>query len=336
MRPALVRLVVGIAAVVGCARSQGGVPSATVSSPSTALMPELYGAGLFSTGAWDFFLAWSPDGRRVLFCRADTTFSTFEILETRRDDRGRWAPPRRPAFAEVGSNADPHVAPDGRTVYFISNRPLPGEERLRRTYDIWVARLGPDGEWGTAEHLPGPVNVVGVTEWSPAVAANGNLYFGTVRAGGHGSTDLWLSRWRDGAYAAPENLGDSINSEGAEIEPWVAPDERYLIFSAAGRPDSIGGYDLYVSERGATSTWGHARLVGAGVNSTALDFNPSVSPDGRWLYFSSNRPYAGALGPRFDRPEDERNLTGIGNGKWGDIYRVPLAAALGASPARVP
>ena len=137
-------------------------------------------------------------------------------------------------------------------------------------------------------------------------------------------------------YEAPENLGDSINSEGAEIEPWIAPDERYLIFSAAGRPDSIGGYDLYVSERGANGTWGRARLVGAGVNSAALDFNPSVSPDGRWLYFSSTRPYTGALGPRFDRPEDARNVTGIGNGKRGDIYRVPLAAALGSSPARVP
>ena len=89
MRRASTRLAVGIAAVVGCARFQGGVPSATVSRPAAPRTPELYGAGLFSTGAWDFFVAWSPDSRHVLFCRADTTFSTYEILETRRDRRGR-------------------------------------------------------------------------------------------------------------------------------------------------------------------------------------------------------------------------------------------------------
>ena len=317
----------------GCAGSRAALASA----PAAA--PELYGAGLFTTGAWDFFMAWSPDGRRVLFCRADTLFQTFTILETRRDSRRRWAVPVVPRFARAGSNADPHVAPDGRTVFFISNRPLPGEARSRRTYDIWVAHLGPEGEWGEAERLEGPANTVGVTEWSPAVAANGNLYFGSARAGGKGSTDLWVARrvadgtggaGRTGTYAEPENLGDSVNTAAAEIEPWVSPDERYLVFSAAGRPDSVGGYDLYVSERTPAGAWGRARPLGAGVNSSALDFNPSVSPDGRWLYFSSTRPSAGPLGPRFDRPPEARNVDGVGNGKWGDIYRVPLPAARGS------
>src|SRR5690348_2258367 len=83
--------------------------------------PQLYGAGLFSTGEWDFFMAFSPDQQYVLFCRANADFSAYDIYETRRDRAGHWSAPVKPAFAERWSNADPHISPDGRTVFFISN-----------------------------------------------------------------------------------------------------------------------------------------------------------------------------------------------------------------------
>lgn len=61
-------------------------------------------------------------------------------------------------------------------------------------------------------------------------------------------------------------------------------------------------------------------------NTAASEANHSVSPDGEWSYFGSNRAYAGPLGPRLDNPRDDRNIVGIGDGKQGDIYRVPLRA----------
>ena len=73
------------------------------------------------------------------------------------------------------------------------------------------------------------------TEWSPSVAANGNLYFGTTREGGKGRDDIWMSRLDGGRYTTPVNLGDSINTRFGEVEPWIAPDESYLIFSAGFR-----------------------------------------------------------------------------------------------------
>ncbi|HEX2076438.1 MAG TPA: hypothetical protein VHG08_01980, partial [Longimicrobium sp.] len=297
-----------------------------------AVRPELFGAGLFSTGAWDFFVAWAPDGRSALFCRADDEFSTFQIFETRRERGGRWSAPRVPAFAREWSNADPHITRDGRTVYFISNRPLPGDTATtpRPSYDIWYAERGPGGEWGEARHLDAPANTP-ATEWSPSLSAGGNLYFGAARRGGKGQNDLWVSRLVDGVYQPPENLGDSINTAGSEIEPWIAPDESYLIFSGAARADSVGGYDLYVSER-RNGVWQRARLLPRGVNTPALEFNQSVSPDGRWLYFSSTRRDPGPLGPRFDWPRHPANVAGIGSGT-GDVYRIPISV-LGLSRRR--
>ncbi|MCP3136971.1 Xaa-Pro aminopeptidase [Pyxidicoccus xibeiensis] len=276
--------------------------------------PELYGVGLFTTGAWDFFLAFSSDQRRVLFGRADDAFERYELFETRLGEDGTWSQPIKPRFATQWSNADPHISPDGRTVFFISNRPHhPGETEPRASYDIWSASLQPDGEWGEATRLPAPVNDASLDEWSPAVAANGNLYFGGERAGTRGGSDLWVSRLVDGVYQPPENLGDAINTSAHELEPWIAPDERYLLFSALRRPDGLGGYDLYLSRRLPDGRWEQAQRLAEGINSRASDYNHSVTPDGKWLYFSSTRPFTGTP-----------PLQGIGSGT-GDIYRVPMS-----------
>jgi WD40 repeat protein len=296
--------------------------SSGASGPSS-VQPELYGAGLFSTGQWDFFMAFSPDQRRVLFCRANDDFTSYQIYETRRDERGLWGAPTMPKFDGAWSNADPHIAPDGRTVFFISNRPAPGKAEPESTLDIWFARLGQDGEWGDADPVGAPVSIPG-DEWSPSVAANGNLYFGADRPGGLGHNDIWMARRVGDHYDAPVNLGESVNTPAGEVEPWIAPDESYLIFSARGRKDGIGGFDLYLSRRNQ-GAWGPPRLLGHGVNTPQLDFNQSVSPDGKYLYFSSTRPYTGPQPRRVDSAASNSELIGIGNGK-GDIYRIPLRA----------
>jgi Tol biopolymer transport system component len=292
--------------------------------------PELYGAGIFSTGSWDFFMAWTPDQDDVFFCRATDDFSSFEIFETRFGTDGRWSEPVHPPFASRWSNSDPHLTIDGRRVFFISNRPLPGETAERKTYDVWYADRNADGSWSEARHLDASLNDPNGNEWSPSVAANGNLYFGSNRAGGRGDQDIWVSRLVNGVYLPPENLGDSANTPGGEIEPWIAPDESYLIISGARRPDSVGSYDLYISKR-RNGVWQKSRPIGAGINTPAVEFNPSVTPDGNWLFFSSNRPHASPYGPRFDNLRDQRRVQGIGNGKTGDIYRVPMRAVMKGS-----
>jgi len=286
-------------------------------APSTG--PELYGAGLFSTGQWDFFMAFAPDQRRVLFCRANDDFSSYEIYETELEN-GRWRAPVKPSFAQSWSNADPHFSPDGRTVVFISNRPGPGESDASEHYDIWSVSVDPNG-FGEPHRLAAPIGSADADEWSPSVAANGDLYFGSDRPRGKGGLDLYVARWVNGAYQQPENLGATINTAANEVEPWVAPDGSYLIFSATERPDSTGRYDLYLSRR-VGDTWQRPQPL-ASINTRAAEFNQSVSPDGRWLYFSSTRRHTGPLGDRFDSPRNNATIAGIGNGK-GDIYRIQL------------
>jgi len=292
-------------------------------TPPAAFPAELqtkrFGEGVFTTGAYDFFVALTPDQKTAYLCRATADFGHWTIVETRWSG-GKWGTPVMAPFSGRWSDADPHISPDGSKLFFISNRPVSGDS-ARATCDLWVVDRSGSG-WSA----PRPLSEIctDVTEWSPSVAANGNLYFGATREGGKGRDDLWVSRWVDGRYTTPENLGDSVNTKFGEVEPWVAPDESYLIFSAGGRADGRGGLDLYISVR-RDGVWSSARPLAHDINSAGWDFNPSVSPDGKTFYFTSTRA-------TFDPPPSPltydqlmRRLQGPGNG-LGDIYSIPIEA----------
>jgi len=110
---------------------------------------------------------------------------------------------------------------------------------------------------------------------------------------------------------------------GAETLVYFSYTQSYLIFAALRRPDGVGGYDLYLSRK-QQGQWGRARPLGERINSPASEWNHSVSPDEKWLHFSSNRPLVGGMGERLDFPRDGSAIRGIGNGK-GDIYRVRMS-----------
>jgi hypothetical protein len=177
--------------------------------------PQVYEPGTFSTGAWDFFVALTPDQHTAYICRANGDFSYYTILETDFAD-GRWSEPRAAAFSGRWSDADPHLSPDGSKLFFISNRPLTGDTP-RGAYDIWVVEQRAGGRWGAPRNLGAPVNRDSVTEWSPSVARNGNLYFGTIRNEGRGGNDLYVARWTGDRYAEPENLGDYGQQQGRRV-----------------------------------------------------------------------------------------------------------------------
>lgn len=293
----------------------------TPSRAAADLRPRLFGEGVFSTGAYDFFVALTPDQKTAYFCRASADFGYWTILETHR--RGdKWTLPTMAPFSGRWSDADPHLTPDGSKLFFISNRPTSGDT-ANPSCDLWMVERAGDG-WGEPQPVGSEV-CSDATEWSPSIASNGNLYFGATREGGKGRDDLWMSRWVGGRYTTPINLGDSINTKFGEVEPWISPDESYLIFSAGGRAEGKGGLDLFISFR-RDSVWSSARPLGHDINSAAWDFNPSVSPDGRTLFFTSARSsFEEPPATRMSYDDLTRRLQSPGNG-LGDIYSVPIEA----------
>ncbi|MGY0556584.1 MULTISPECIES: TolB family protein [unclassified Lysobacter] len=280
---------------------------------------ELFGSGLFSTQYDDAHITFDADGRTAYFLRSSPDFAHWTTLVSHQRD-GRWQPPEVASFSGRYSDADVFIDFDGSRMLFISNRPIKGT-RARPDTEIWAMRRTPDG-WGPPRHvseLSSPGN-----EWFPTMTRDGWLYFGSEREGGHGKSDLWRARWDGERFLQPQNLGPVINTADQEIEAYVDPDGRYLVFAAKGRQPGAGGYDLYVTYRCAR-TWSRPRALGAATNSAGWDFGPRIDPSGKYLYFTSNRSTFRQGNRRYDMATLTRRLASPGNG-LRDIYRVAVDA----------
>ena len=125
-----------------------------------------------------------------------------------------------------------------------------------------------------------PVNSDG-NEIHPSTALNGNIYF----FGRYGA-DICVARCEDGHYREPEVLGNEVNSGFVELDPVIAPDERFLIFHS-NRPGGFGGNDLYISFRDPEKNqWLKAVNMGKGINTENSDYCARLSSDGKYLFFS--------------------------------------------------
>lgn len=272
--------------------------------------PTLFGEGVVSTGKYESHPAFSPDGRTLYFVRSTPEFTDWTIYVSNHSD-GRWSEPKVAPFSGKHRDADPFITADGRQLYFISDRPV--DDKPKEDMDIWVMDWIQGGDWGEPRNLDAPVNTT-ASEWFPTVAASGTLYFGSSRPGGHAKTDLYRARRKGDKFAEPENLGPSVNSAADEFEPCVAADESFLIFMALGRPDSLGGGDLYISYQ-KEGKWSPAKNVGPKVNRPALEISPYLSADGKYFFFSSARRARDI--PPGKLPDRPRN--GL-----GDIYQMDL------------
>ena len=113
------------------------------------------------------------------------------------------------------------------------------------------------------------------------------LFFASNRAGGYGGYDLYVSRWLDGKWSEPKNLGPEVNSVGDEICPFLAPDGS-LYFSSNFLP-GFGGFDVFRARLGLSGEWSEVANLGPGLNSTADDLYFHFKAETQTAYFSSNR-----------------------------------------------
>ncbi len=240
--------------------------------------PSIFGEGVISTENYESHPAFTPNGETLYFLLSTPSFNHWTIVLSRFKE-GKWTTPEVASFSGQFDDADPFVSRDGSKFFFISNRPVDGKRKS--DLDIWMMERGRDG-WGEPRHLEAAVNS-GANEWFPTLADDGTLYFGSERPGGKGGTDIYRCRFVNGKYAEAENLGDAINSRGGEFEPLISPDQNFMIFAAVGRPDGFGSFDLYISYRGGDNVWSKAVNLGSNINTTAIEFSPSISPDSKYM-----------------------------------------------------
>ena len=142
----------------------------------------------------------------------------------------------------TGWDSQPSVSCDGTKMFFTSSR-----EDGFGGGDIYMSSVLPDGTWGVAENLGNVINTKGDEE-APFIANDGNsLYFTSTGHPGQGDGDIFVSRFQNGNWNPPINLGPSVNSPSKEIGIYVQGNGKTAYF-ASSRKGGMGGLDLYYCE----------------------------------------------------------------------------------------
>ena len=106
---------------------------------------------------------------------------------------------------------------------------------------------------------------------------------------------LALSDYSPWQAAVAVDVGSVIDPLSADVHVTLSKDGRRLYFTSNRRePESVGGFDIWVSRWDDEAMgWGKPTIV-PNVNSPMGEFTPALSRDGHWLFFCSNRP--GSMG----------------------------------------
>jgi Tol biopolymer transport system component len=299
-----------------------------IAADKTQLAPEVFAPGIITTDLDDSCGSFSPDGKSFYFVRRGlyTTSPPISLICFSESQDGKWSHPEVASFSGTNLDASPYFAPDGKRLFFSSKRPTKSNPN-GRDWNIWfVDKI--DNHWAEPQEIGAPINT-SKNDTNPAVAADGTIYFASDRDSQPGYSHIYRARQSNGKYEQPEKLGPEINAGDAEINPYISPDQKFLVFASyrKGNADSGGNHydraDLYISEN-YNGHWTPARHLGHGINMSANEGNPTVS--GNWLYFTSERsPFEVPMKQQLTSASWKDRQRTIENGV-GNIYRIPIEA----------
>ena len=286
------------------------------------LKVELVQPGIISTNGFEFGTSISPDEKEMFFIKGIAGFRRTVLVYSEWKD-GYWSTPKIAPFSGRYRDMNPYHSKDGKRLYFTSNRPSSNPEL--KGSNLWYVDKTSEG-WSEPKLVEGKVNDQYEIVY-PTVQADGTIHFVSWSRPGSQGGDIFRSKLDNGAYSTPERV-DELNTPQSDADPEISSDGQFM-FLTSQRPGGFGHYDLYVFKKKENGQWGEGTNLGPRVNSRNMDSDPILSPDGKTLYFSSDK--------LDEQEEDAKQFTDyqvllesyekIHNGLM-NIYKVDLSVLL--------
>ena len=229
--------------------------------------PIPFAPGLVSTDLYEVNSAFTPDMKAFYFIRRGEEHKKSAFYEYKYNaTNGKWEK------SEIASPwiGRPVIAPDGQTMHL-------GDRYLKRT----------EAGWSELQKLEPPtISNDSMYIMRLSSSSNGTYYFDTYKEN-DSTFPIRYSRLIDGKHEEPIALPKEINTGTFLSHPFIAPDESYLLFDAK-REDGFGDSDIYISFKQSDGTWGDGINLGDKINTNAWEASASITPDGKYLFFSRN------------------------------------------------
>jgi hypothetical protein len=237
----------------------------------------IFAPGIISmNGHSKTYITFTPDGNECYFSEWAADFSTAKIFYTKRENN-IWSPQVEAPFSVGNYVACPFLTSDGSKLYFNSGG----------TPDIWMVQRTDSG-WSDHQVLPAPINTSSYWDYAYSETTDGRAYIASNRPGGQGAHDIWRIINIPEQPSQVVNLGPAVNSSATDYCPYVAPDGSYLLF-VSERPGGHTGSDIYVTFNKGIDEWTSSinlEKSGARININGGCADPTLSPDGHYLFFS--------------------------------------------------
>lgn len=248
--------------------------------------PTIFGEGIISTDNYnEGSIVFNPDMSELFFNRAKPEEGYKHNIYTMKLIDGKWSEPALASFSINKEHKDvhPRISSNGDRIYFGSGRPLNDSIKSSGLHQWYVEKN--NGVWEAPKLL---LPKLFDKEWimcvSPAI--NGNLYF-TSKEKEHKLENEanYYSINTNGRYDSIIRMKETVNLPGKwRAHPYIAPDESYIIFDAE-TTDIPHNSDLFISFNN-NGTWSKARSLGPKINTKISESGATVSPDGKYLFFS--------------------------------------------------
>lgn len=225
------------------------------------LIPEPFAPHLVTTEGWESSGIFSPDMKEFYFLRQAGETNKKQEFVVFKNEGNTWN-----ENVISSRKGQPFISPDGKRMYL-------GRRYKERT---------DTGDWSEIRKLGAPFDSLPIMRLT--TSSKGTYFFDEFKRDFTG--DIRYSRIVNGKYEKPKLLPKNING-GKSFHPFIAPDESYLLFDGK-REDGYGDSDIYISFRQQNSTWGEPINLGDKINTDAWEASASVTPDGKYLFFSRN------------------------------------------------